>query len=171
MYITLLNNWTHTGGGPPEVKKPMARKVCNDFYHPASERAAGDLEQAQHSVWLQVGSKLYPEYPIRDSTEAYYQLSQTVKNPMHIYSRWYHTCKYIIGMDMEKIHLAGFTGLNTKAGDMLTINFRGCFNYAPDGTTISTYSIPTRVFCALHYDAVLNIKDSGVELSEQLIIS
>ena len=166
VYITLFNNWAHTGGGPPEVKKPMARKVCNDSYHPASERAAEDLEQGQHSVWLQVGSKLYPEYPIRDSTEAYYQLSQTVKNPMHIYSRWYHTCKYIIGMDMEKIHLAGFTGLNTKAGDMLTINFRNCFNYAPDGTTINTYSIPTRVFCALHYDAVLNIKDSGVELLE-----
>ena len=87
MFITLFNNWTHTGGGPPEVTKPMARKVCNDFYHPASERAAEDLDQGQHSVCLQVGSKLYPEYPIRDSTEAYCQLSQTVKNPMHIYSR------------------------------------------------------------------------------------
>ena len=67
---------------------------------------------------------------------------------------------------MGKIRLAGFTGLNTKAGDMLTDNFRGCYTYAPDGTTISTYSIPTRVFCALHYDAVLNIRDSGVELLE-----
>ena len=117
VYITLFNNWTGTGFGPAEVKKPGARKVCNDFYHPASVNAAEDLEQGQHSVWLQVGSKLYPEYPIRDSTEAYYQLSQTVKNPMHIYSRWYHTCKYIIGMDMEKIRLAGFTGQNTKAGE------------------------------------------------------
>ena len=166
VYITLFNNWTGTGSGPAEVKKPGARKVCNDFYHPASINAAEDLEQGQHSVWLQVGSKLYPEYPIRDSTEAYYQLSQTVKNPMHIYSRWYHTCKYIIGMDMEKIRLAGFTGQNTKAGEMLTVNFRNCYTYAPDGTTISTFSIPTRVFCALHYDAVLNIRDSGVELLE-----
>jgi hypothetical protein len=166
VYITLFNNWTGDGSGPAEVKKPGARKVCNDFYHPASNNAAEDLEQGQHSVWLQVGSKLYPEYPIRDSTEAYYQLSQTVKNPMHIYSRWYHTCKYIIGMDMEKIRLAGFTGQNTKAGEMLTVNFRNCYTYAPDGTTISTFSIPTRVFCALHYDAVLNIRDSGVELLE-----
>ena len=135
------------------------------FYHPASENAAEDLEQGQHSVWLQVGSELYPEHPIRDSTEAYYQLSQTVKNPMHICSRWYHTCKYIIGMDMEKIRLPGFTGQNTKSGEMLTVNFRNCYAYAPGGN-ISTYSIPTRVFCALHYDAVLNIRDSGVELLE-----
>ena len=45
-----------------------------------------DLEQGQHSVWLQVGSKLYPAYLIRDSTEAYYQLNQTVKQPYaHIF--------------------------------------------------------------------------------------
>ena len=166
VYITLFNNWAGTGVGPAEVKRPANRKVCNDFYHPASINAMEDLEQAQHSVWLQVGSKLYPEYPIRDSTEAYYQLSQTVKSPMHIYSRWYHTVKNFIGMDMGKIRLAGFTGLNTKAGDMLTINFRGCNALVPDGSAINTFSIPTRVFCALHYDAVLNIRDYGVELLE-----
>ena len=163
VYVTLFNNWADTGAGPAEVKKPGARKVCNDFYHPSSMRASEDLEQGQHSFWLQVGSKLYPEYPIPESTEAYYQLSQTVKSPMHIYSRWYHTCKYILGMDMEKISGAGFSGTNTKNGEMLTVNFRNCHVYAADGS-ISTYSIPTRMFCALHYDAVLNIRDSGVEL-------
>ena len=166
MYVTLFNIWTGTGAGPAEVKLPAMRKVCNDFYHPASVNAMEDLEQGQHSVWLQVGSKLYPEYPIRDSTEAYYQLSQTVKNPMHIFSRWYHTCKYIIGMGMEKIRLAGFTGLYVKAGDMPTVNFRGCNAFTADGSAIGIYSTPTRVFCALPYDAVLNIRDSGVELLE-----
>ena len=165
VYITLFNSWTGTGAGPADVKLPAMRKVCNDFYHPASNNAMEDLEQGQHSVWLQVGSKPYSEYPIRDSTEAY-QLSQTVKNPMHNYSRWYHTCKYIVGMDMEKIRLAGFTGLNTKAGDLLTVNFRGCNALIADGSAIATNSIPSRVFCALHYDAVLNIRDSGVELLE-----
>ena len=103
VYITLFNSWTGTGSGPAEVKLLAMRKVCNEFYHPASVNAVEDLEQGQHSCWIQVGSKLFPEYLIRDSMEAYYQLSQTVKNPIHIYSRWYHTCKYIFGMDMEKI--------------------------------------------------------------------
>ena len=59
---------------------------------------------------------------------------------------------------MEKISGAGFTGLNTKAGDLLTINFRDCIheNYE--------YTIPSRVYCALHYDAVLNIRSERVEL-------
>ena len=77
LYITLFNNWTGAGHGPAEVMLPAMREVCNDFYHPASVSAAEDLE-GQHQVWLQVRSKLFPEYPIRDSSEAYYQLSQTV---------------------------------------------------------------------------------------------
>ena len=62
-------------------------------------------------------------------------------------------------MDLEKISGAGFTGMNTKAGDLLTINFRNCrhSDQYPD-------SVPARMFCALHYDAVLNIRSEGVEL-------
>ena len=67
---------------------------------------------------------------------------------------------------MERIRVAGFTGLDTKAGDMLTINFRGCNALVPDGSAINSFSIPTRVFCAPHYDDVLNIRASGVELLE-----
>ena len=144
---------------------PGMRKVYNDFYHPASMRAAENIEEGQPQCWLQVGSKLFPEYPIRDSSEAYYQLRQTVGKPIHIYSRWYRITKYIIGMDMEKISEAGFIGL-TKAGDLLTVNFRGCNMMVPDGSTISAYPIPARVFCALHYDAILNVRDQGVELLE-----
>ena len=115
---------TGQGHGPAEVKLPARREFRNDCYHPASVSAAEDLEEGQHQVWLQVGSKLFPEYPIRDSSEAYYQLSQTVGHPIHIYPRWYHTTKYIVGMDMENISGAGFTGLNTKAGDLLIVNFQ-----------------------------------------------
>ena len=167
-YITLLTNWTGAGHGPAGVMRPAMRKVCNDFYHPASASAAEVLEEGQHQVWLQVGSKLFPEYPIRDPSEAYYQLSQTVGHPIRIYSRWYHTAKYIVGMDMEMISGAGFTGFNTKAGDLLTVNFRGCNILVPDGRAINPHSIPTRVFCALHYDAVLNNRGQGVELREQI---
>ena len=53
---------------------------------------------------------------------------------------------------------AGFTGLNTKAGDLMTVNFRNCDNEE------SVQSVPSRVYIALNYDAVLNIRDSGVEL-------
>ena len=71
---------------------------------------------------------------------------------------WYRSRKYIIGLDLEKISGAGFTGLSAKAGDLLTIDFKDCDALGgADG-------VPNRVFCALNYDCVLNIQDSGTQL-------
>ena len=61
---------------------------------------------------------------------------------------------------MEKISGAGFSGMNTKAGDLITTNFRDC-HHSPVN---SAPSVPSRMYCVLHYDAVLNIRDSGIEL-------
>ena len=63
-------------------------------------------------------------------------------------SRWYRSRKYIIGLDLEKISGAGFTGMSTKPGDLMTTNFEDCDK--SDGTD----TVPTRMFCALHYDCV-----------------
>ena len=75
-----------------------------------------------------------------------------------MHSSWYRPRKYIIGLDLEKISGAGFTGMSTKASGLLTINFRGCDALG------SADSVPTRVFCALNYDCVLNTQDPGVAL-------
>ena len=61
---------------------------------------------------------------------------------------------------MEKISGAGFSGMNTKAGDLITVNFKDCRESAVNSAT----TIPSRMYAVLHYDAVLNIRDSGVEL-------
>ena len=58
---------------------------------------------------------------------------------------------------MEKISGAGVTRLSTKNGDLMTLNFREC----SDSSGVST---PGRVYAALHYDCVLNVKSEGVEL-------
>ena len=136
----------------------LALEKFNDFYHPAGA-GAEDLEKGQHQFQFQIGSKLIPEYPIKDSTEFFYQLRNTVGNPINIFSRWYHSTKYVIGLDMEKISGAGFSGMNTKAGDLIIINFKDCHH-----SSVNSSSVPSRMYCALHYDAVLNIRDSGIEL-------
>ena len=65
-------------------------------------------------------------------------------------------------MGTEKISGAGFIGLSTKSGDQLTLNFKDCdaIGY-PD-------SVPTRMYCVLHYDCVLNVQDSGVQVLDRL---
>ena len=75
-----------------------------------------------------------------------------------MHSSWYRSRKCIIGFGLEKTSGAGFTGLSTKAGDLLTINFRDCDALG------AADSIPSREFCALNYDCVLNTQDSGIQL-------
>ena len=75
-----------------------------------------------------------------------------------MHSSWYRSRMYTIGLDLDKISGAGFTGLSTKAGDLLILNFKDC---DADG---AADSVPARVFCALNYDCVLNISDGGVAL-------
>ena len=102
-----------------------------------------------------------PEYPLSSVTETLYQLGKTVGHPLHIYGRWFRSHRYIIGLDLEKISGAGFTGMSTKAGDQLTLNFKDC------DAVGYTSSVPTRMHCALHYDCVLSIGDAGIQLLDQ----
>ena len=87
-----------------------------------------------------------------------YQLGKTVGQPLHIYGRWFRSHRYAIGLDSEEISGAGFLGLSAKSGYLITLNFKNC---DAEGWTSS---VPTRMYCALHYDAVLNIQDSGVQV-------
>ena len=117
------------------------------------------VEGFQNGVsWVQIGAKSVPEYPVNSLAESYSQLKKTVGRSFKMHSSWHRSCKYIIGLDLEKISGAGFTGMSTKAGDLFTINFRDCD--ALGGAD----SVPSRVFCALNYDCVLNIQDSGIQL-------
>lgn len=79
-------------------------KEGNDFYHPVSASAGdGYFVEDGHQVWLQIGSKLVPEYPITSVNEALYQLKNAVGTPFQMYARWYRIHKYIIGLGVGKI--------------------------------------------------------------------
>ena len=135
----------------------VAYKQVNDFYHPCTNN--GQLTLAsEHSYQVQIGAKLVPECPVHSLAESYSQLKKTVGRSFKMRSSWYRSRRYTIGLHLEKISGAGFTGMSTKTGDLLTINFRDCD--APGAAD----SVPSRVFCALNYDCVLNIQDSGIQL-------
>ena len=133
-------------------------KTCNEFYHPIQSKATDRYNiEDEHQYWVQIGSKLIPEYPIKSLSESLSQLRKTVGTPFHMFGVWYRSNKYVIGLDLEKVSGAGFSGISTKSGDLMTLNFRDCDVENLPG------SIPKRVFCALNYDVVLNILDSGVQ--------
>ena len=136
-------------------------KEVNYFYHPADAQLEDQYYIAEeHTTQLQIGSKLYPEYPIQSVTEAFYNLRKCLgyNAKLNMIARWYRTSKYIIGIDLEKVPGASFTGTSTKAGDLMTISVKDCdFNGA---------NIPDKVYVCLQYDGVLNIQDSGTQVLE-----
>ena len=135
IFITL-----HKPGG-------VAYKQANDFYHPAGINGQMTLAH-EHPYQVQTGSKPITEYPVDSVSESCMQLKKKVGRAFKMHSSWYRSRKYTIGLDLERISGAGFSGLSTKAGDLLTLNFKDCIT---DGDGAAD-SIPNRVFCALNYD-------------------
>ena len=76
---------------------------------------------------IQLGSKLYPEYPAKSNGEAYDQSARTWE-ALHLSfhsiitsGQHYRNLKITVGLDFKHVLKDGFTGLNTKLGDVLTI--------------------------------------------------
>ena len=70
--------------------------------------------------------------------------------------------KYILGIDTEKVLEAGFTGLNTRAGDLLTVKFK----YAKPAASgaVNTVRIADLMHVVLHSDHIRVIRDTGVRV-------
>ena len=145
-------------------------KPWNNFYSPMHDLV--DISGAEHSntydeageiadFQISVGSKNFPEYPIRSLQEAYYQLRKTLgthdqHNSIDITQKEYRRRKFILGVDMEKVLEAGFTGINTRAGDIMQIRFD---HKSGDQTTWAT-SLHT----VLTADCILECRDNGVQV-------
>ena len=136
-------------------------KPWNDFYHPMAfcpHYIAGQ----EFEVALQIGSKKFPDYPLRTQAETY----SALRKCMGIQSSTFHsididpfeyrTHKFIVGIDTEKVLQASFSGENLKAGSLLTLMMKNL------GTESVLY--PTGAYVTMHCDCIMNIRDTGVEL-------
>ena len=145
----------------------LGSKQWNNFYSPMHAEAITNnknqfSKNGEFHAQLQLGSKLFPEYPIRSHAEAYYQLRKTLgiqSSNLHnfdIDSFAYRTNKFVWATDMERVLEAGFTGQNTRAGDILNISFK--YNDA-------TQTRPaTSVHIVLNSDNIIEIRDNGIQV-------
>ena len=166
-------------------------KECNFFYHPQwvyqdtnfLNDAAQDPVAAegggftyQHNTeveaQIQIGSKLIPELPIRSSAEAYYQLRKSLGShqpgssyAVNILDREYRTSKYILAFDCERQTNAGFSGLNTRTGDLITIKMLN-FKHVDNNNNTWDFTYPDFQHTTLEYDAIMTITDAGVQILE-----
>jgi hypothetical protein len=95
--------------------------------------------------------------------ETFYQLKKALGihgsafHSVAITDEQYRNDHFIIGVDTEKILEAGFTGLNTKAGDLMVVRGKGA-------NANLTTNWATQIYIVLHTDQILEIRDSGCQV-------
>ena len=141
------------------------RKQGTSFYHPMNAGWSDTLNRTAYNpnleleFQIQLGGKLYPEYPCRTVNECFSILKETLNLPekyqhsIGITFDEYIRNKFIFAMDFEKVPDVDWSGINTKAGQILIVKVKG-------GSGI-TNNIATSMFSTLVTQVVLEIRDVG----------
>ena len=148
-----------------DTEKPTHKEFC-DFNHPM-DNATGLLYDKGYELeyQIQVGSKLFPEYPVRSLSESFAQLKKCLGilgsnfHSVSITPKQYRNNRFIIGCDTEKALQAGFTGLNTRQGDLLSVKVK-----ATDKSVLTASKMPDTMYIVLHSDQIMEISDAGVQV-------
>ena len=165
--VTRLKSIFVSMTGTAHASQNTTLKEFNNFWHPMSASSGGPGvydDGKEVELHVQIGSKLYPEYPIRSASESFSQLRKTMgihQSPFHsldITGPQYRSYKFIASIDTEKVLEAGFTGLNTRAGDLMTIKVKPI---DPSASGMGS-SVPTKFFTVLHSDNIMEIRESGI---------
>jgi hypothetical protein len=107
---------------------------------------------------ITVGADRYPEFDCSSVHESWYRLSlaqlmHTGKDSFSISPYQYRFNKFIGAMNFEKaLGQAGHSGVNTRSGSQLTLNFRGL------PTSINSIHV------VLHYEVAVNVSAAGIEV-------
>jgi hypothetical protein len=111
------------------------------------------------ATWnVTVGADRYPEFDVSSVQESWYrlglaQLMHTGKDSFSISPYQFRTDKFIGSMNFEKaLGQAGHSGVNTRSGSQLTLNFRGL------PSDIHT------IHAILHYEIAVNVSAAGIEV-------
>ena len=166
VFITFFqSNQPATADGDPQLfAKKLVNKQAIEFSHPMAWVMDGSYDKDLELQWqLQLGSKLYPEYPVQSLSESFYHLKKTLNLPeWHQHSisfnfNQYKKTKFILAMNFEKVPEASFTGENTKAGQLLYIRLKPA-----NSTAILTQDrMFDSMFVTLHSEQTVELRDVG----------
>ena len=141
-------------------------KPAIKFYHPMAGYTGATKyydNSKELEIQLQLGPKLYPEYPCKSVSEAFTILKQTLNLPdwnLHsvgIDYRQYISNKFIYGMSFEKVPESSWTGTSTKSGQIMLIKCS-----TDNGS--STATIADQMYITLVSEQILEIRDVGVSV-------
>ncbi len=143
---------------------PFSKPSIN-FYHPMSLSTNKPRYDKRYELefQLQLGSKLIPEYSCNSISECFYHLRKSLNLPDHhqhsigIRYKNYYKDKFVFALSFEKVPDADWSGVSTKAGQLLLVKCK-----ATDGNTLS--NIANIMYIVLESQQVLEIRDIGTTI-------
>jgi len=163
VFVTLDQALTDAKIADTDLHIRVWKRWWNDFFHPMSYSTGTYASVFELEAQLQVGSKLFPTYPIRTCQEAFYQLRKCMGiessnfHSMDITPLEYRNHKFVLAFDTEKMLGSAFTGINIKTGSLMTLKMK---------STAPAADMPDTCYLVLHFDSILSIRDSGIEVFE-----
>ena len=154
--------------GDPSSGYEYADKEFCRFYHP--HQAHNPLDEGIYDknkdleFQIQLGSKLYPEYPCNSITQCFYHLRKALNLPMfhqhsmNINFKQYRDRQFIFAFSFERVQDSSYTGINTRAGQQMLLRVK------PAGATIPATEMPDTLYITMLSEQILEIKDSGLKV-------
>jgi len=139
---------------------------AEELLHPMDAGTSYDVTK-ELEMQIQIGSKCFPTHPIRSLSESFSHLHKTMglhfsSGALNIQRASYRKNFFIAAIDLERMVGVGFSGLNTQDGQLLSIKL----NYANNPIALDIANSTYTLYYSLIYDAVINIKYSGVDAYE-----
>ena len=154
--------------GDPSSGYEYADKEFSRFYHP--HQAHNPLDEGIYDknkdleFQIQLGSKLYPEYPCNSITQCFYHLRKALNLPMfhqhsmNINFKQYRDRRFAFAFSFEKVPDSSYTGINTCAGQQMLLRVK------PAGAAIPATEMPDTMYITMLSEQILEVKDLGLKV-------
>ncbi len=132
-------------------------KWVTSFHHPSKDAVANTTATNTLEYNITIGSERYPNFNCESTQESFYRLRLATAAHMgsdqtSITPRQYQTTKFVIGQSFEKTPgQSSHTGINTRSGSQLTLNFKNL------GASATCHVV-------MIFDQVVNLSASGIEV-------
>jgi hypothetical protein len=164
LFVSFYN--TNAGGNMPNATARPILKEFNYFYHPNAHDLTSTEKELE--IQVQIGSKVFPEYPLKSVSEAWNQLKKALGlmystyHSISITPKQYRANRFIAAIDTEKIVSAALSGLSLRHGELVTVKCKRVFGEAE----LATVHMPDRLFFTMVSDNILSISISGVSVAD-----
>ncbi len=141
-------------------------KIVNSNYFPTA--SAEVVTYALH-----MGSHRVPDNDVRGTTEAWWRLQgalglrDSLAHSTSVDEDSYKSDCFALGVDLEKLPMVMASGENLSTGQTIFLKVKGMGSTVPvAGTLNTTTDVPRRATICAHFEKVISIQDTVVEVFE-----